>query len=131
MSTLSTANITSKAANTPPVIKDVNGTECGQFARAWVNINQTGTQAIRDSFNVASITDGSTGRTTVTFTNAMPNANYAIVIGAAGTGSYSDWSAIQFYKQSDVATTSFRVENVDENDNYYDTNGMSVVVFGG
>ena len=27
MSTLSTANITSKAANTPPVIKDVNGTE--------------------------------------------------------------------------------------------------------
>ena len=29
MSTLSTANITSKAANTPPVIKDLNGTECG------------------------------------------------------------------------------------------------------
>ena len=43
MSTLSTANITSKAANTPPVIKDLNGTECGTFCRAWVNFDGTGT----------------------------------------------------------------------------------------
>ena len=71
MSTLSTANIESKAANTPPVIKDLNGTEVGQFARAWVNFNGTGTVAIRDSFNVSSITDNGTGNYTVTFTNAM------------------------------------------------------------
>ena len=35
MSTLSTANIQTKSANTPPVIKDVNGTEY-YFTRAWV-----------------------------------------------------------------------------------------------
>ena len=57
MSTLSTANIQTKAANTPPVIKDVNGAECGQFCRAWINFNGTGTVAIRDSFNVAALTD--------------------------------------------------------------------------
>jgi hypothetical protein len=47
------------------------------IAKAWVNFNGTGTIAIRDSFNVSSITDGGTGIYTVNFTTAMPNANYA------------------------------------------------------
>lgn len=80
MSTLSTANITSKAANTPPVIKDVNGTECGTFCRAWVNFDGTGTVSIRDSFNVSSITDNGTGAYSVNFATAMPNANYVPVV---------------------------------------------------
>lgn len=89
MSTLSTANITSKAANTPPVIKDVNGTECGTFCRAWVNFNGTGTIAIRDSFNVSSITDNGTGAYTVNFSTSMANSNYATVISAAYGASYN------------------------------------------
>jgi hypothetical protein len=52
------------------------------IAKAWVNFNGTGTVAIRDSFNVSSITDNGTGDYTVNFTTAMPNANYAVV-GAA------------------------------------------------
>ena len=47
------------------------------IAKAWVNFNGTGTVAIRDSFNVSSITDNGTGDYTVNFTTAMPNANYA------------------------------------------------------
>lgn len=43
---------------------------------AWVVWNQTGTQAITDSFNISSIADGGTGISTLTFTTAMPNANY-------------------------------------------------------
>ncbi len=62
MSTLSTANIESKTANTPPVIKELNGVECGQFARAWVKFDGTGTVGIEDSFNVSSITDYGTGQ---------------------------------------------------------------------
>jgi hypothetical protein len=46
-------------------------------AKAWVNFNGTGTVAIRDSFNVDSITDNGTGDYTVNFTNDMPNANYS------------------------------------------------------
>jgi hypothetical protein len=46
--------------------------------RAWVNFNGTGTVAIRESRNVSSITDGGTGIYTINFTNAMPDANYAI-----------------------------------------------------
>jgi hypothetical protein len=47
-------------------------------AKAWVNFNGTGTVAIRAAFNVTSITDNGTGNYTVNFTNAMPDANYAI-----------------------------------------------------
>lgn len=46
--------------------------------RAWVNFNGTGTVAIRASGNVTSITDNGTGDYTVNFTNAMPDANFAI-----------------------------------------------------
>ena len=83
MSTLSTANIQSKAANTPPVIKDSNGTEIGTFCRAWVNFNGTGT-VIKNSFNVSSVTDNSTGNYTINFTTAMPDANY-VVTGITST----------------------------------------------
>ena len=55
----------------------------GQFCRAWVNFNGTGTVAIRDSFNVSSITDNGTGDYTINFTNAMLDANY-VVSGSAG-----------------------------------------------
>ena len=100
-------------------------------AKAWFNVNQTGTQALIDSFNVASITDIGVGQTTITFTNNMPNANYAIVIGAATTGAYSDWSGLQGYYQTTVETSGFSVLNADENDNFYDTNSFSAAVFGG
>ena len=48
-------------------------------AKAWVNFNGNSTITIRDSFNVSSITDEGQGKYTVNFTNAMSNANYAIL----------------------------------------------------
>ena len=45
-------------------------------AKAWVNFNGTGTVAIRDSFNVSSITDNGTGNYTINFTTSMANTNY-------------------------------------------------------
>ena len=126
MSTLKTSNIQDTSGNNNSTPEEINKGR----AKAWVNINQSGTDAKRDSFNVASISDEGDGKTTVTFTNAMPNANYAIVIGAAGTGSYTDWSRSQWYVQANVTTNGFRVENADETDTYYSTSGFSAVVFG-
>lgn len=59
-----------------------------RFATAWVNFNGTGTVAIRDSYNVASVTDNGTGDYTLNFTTPYSNANYAVVTGVqqAGTG---------------------------------------------
>jgi hypothetical protein len=47
------------------------------LAKAWVNFDGTGTVAIRESYNVSSITDNSTGHYTVNFTTAMPDTNFA------------------------------------------------------
>lgn len=53
------------------------GSEDYFLARAWANINQIGTTSIRDSRNVASVTDLGTGKTQVNWSNAAPNANYS------------------------------------------------------
>ena len=56
---------------------DSTSMQTGQQAcKAWVNFNGTGTVAIRDAYNVSSITDNGTGLYTVNFTNAMPDTNY-------------------------------------------------------
>jgi hypothetical protein len=59
-----------------------------RLCKAWVNFNGTGTIAIRDSYNVSSITDGGVGSYTVNFTNPMSNANYCAQLSAGlSTGS--------------------------------------------
>tara|TARA_B100000287_G_C20358153_1_gene672643 strand:- start:36 stop:542 length:507 start_codon:yes stop_codon:yes gene_type:complete len=76
------------AANAVQSSKIQNGTIAGEdlstavkggVAKAWVNFNGVGTVAIRDSFNVSSITDGGTGTYSVSFTTAMANTNYCVV----------------------------------------------------
>ena len=47
------------------------------LAKAWTNTQQASSYSTRDSFNLASITDGGTGKTGLTFTNAFANANHA------------------------------------------------------
>ena len=56
-----------------------------QAAKAWINLNGTGTVAIKDSFNVASIADEGTGAYQTNFSSNMGNVNYA-VSGSAGDG---------------------------------------------
>ena len=60
-------------------------------SKTWVNFNGTGTVAIRDDFNVSSITDGGTGLFTINYTNSLSNSNYAWVgqIGYSGDNSNS------------------------------------------
>ena len=45
-------------------------------AKAWLNLNGTGTIAARDSYNIASTTDVGTGQYTPSFTTSFGNANY-------------------------------------------------------
>lgn len=56
------------------------------IAIAWVNFNGTGTVAIRDSYNVSSITDNGTGDYTINFASALTNANYCPVFGQISNG---------------------------------------------
>jgi len=46
--------------------------------KSWVNFEQDGTHASRDSFNISSLTDEAVGRThPISFTNNMGSANYS------------------------------------------------------
>ena len=49
-------------------------------AKAWGLINGTGTVAIRDSFNISGISDGGTGKITVSISNSMGSANYTATL---------------------------------------------------
>jgi hypothetical protein len=75
------ATTVTMSANHPAVKTAINASGSAPIyaCRAWVNFNGTGTVAIRESGNVSSITDNSTGNYTVNFTTAMPDANYAII----------------------------------------------------
>ena len=54
-----------------------------QVVKVWINFNGTGTVAIRDSYNVTSITDNATGDYTVTIATDFANINYSIASPSA------------------------------------------------
>ena len=111
------ATTISNAAGTGPI------TMTGQYAaKAWVNFNGTGTVAIRESGNVSSITDTGTGRYTVNFTTAMPDANYAVTALEEGDG-YVAINAGSAYN-----TTAIAVYTNNVSDAGIDRSFVSVVV---
>jgi hypothetical protein len=122
MSTLKVDNLLNAAGNESPI--SVPGA-----AKAWVNFNGTGTVAIRDSFNVGSITDNGTGDYSINFTNNMSNTNYAF----AGNGSLENANAAdaRIVTGQTRATSSLRINTTYSNGaGGYDTPGINVVVFG-
>tara|TARA_R110002072_G_scaffold292635_1_gene461570 strand:+ start:283 stop:666 length:384 start_codon:yes stop_codon:yes gene_type:complete len=99
-----------------------------RMAKAWLCINQTGTQAIRGSaFGVSSITDNGVGRTIVNLETAMADVNYAAVATAGGSihhAAVAKWAATP-------TTTSFEVGIYRRyQSDYQDDNELSVIVFG-
>lgn len=82
MSTVKADNIANLAGSSRSMTDVVGATP-----RAWVNFNGTGTVAIRAAYNVSSITDNGTGDYTVNFTNALPDADYAIAGASSGATS--------------------------------------------
>ena len=118
------ANTISNAAGTGPV------TLTGQSAaKAWVNFNGTGTIAARDSFNVSSLTDGSTGIYTINWTAAMSDANY-VFLGTSGA-STSYYLFISPNSAGTKTASAYRLDVV-RNDvgNYDDPTYVNTAVHG-
>ncbi len=98
-----------------------------RIAKAWANFNQTSTQAIRDSYNVSSITDIGTGASTINFSTALSSADYsAVVSGSVVSGLSMNYSI----GIGSLAATSVGVYREDANGNAYDGTYMTLVVFG-
>mgnify|MGYP003127939051 FL=1 len=69
------------------------------LAKAWMNLNQTGTIALRDSFNISGVVDDGTAVATPSFTN-----NYASIgFTCCGAGGVSTTRPII---RNDTPTTS-------------------------
>ena len=68
-------------------LSNLSATGEQRVCQAWVNFNGTGTVAIRDSYNVSSITDLAAGNYSVNFTNNLGNADYA-ASGMTGVGHF-------------------------------------------
>jgi hypothetical protein len=106
MSTIISANVSDGTLSIPTTFV-TNGS-----AKAWVNFNGTGTVAIRDSLNVASLTDNGTGDYTVNFSSAFGAGNYAATTsqgrGTSGTDNLSIIGPIT----NDPSASAFRVVTI-------------------
>lgn len=101
--------------------------------RAWVNFNGTGTVAITASANVSSITDNGTADYTVNFTNAMPDANYAVNGTCGGTAAAGSNFVIAPAKatspyNSSATTTSVRCATFVAGIGFTDMSSISISV---
>ena len=93
-------------------------------AKAWMNLNGTGTIAIQDSLNIASVVDNGTGQYTPSFSSAMGNINYA---GAPAGNGGSDYNAMG--RLTNLATGSFKML-MGYTSGYYDNEDTSVIIQG-
>ena len=100
----------------------ING---AQLAKAWVNFNGTGTVAIRDSYNVSSITDLGVGEYTVNFSTALNNTNYCAV-GSSRIVVGSRTSVIGF---TNYTTTSVRIGVINLTNSVQDEDTNCVTIF--
>jgi len=99
----------------------------GGSAKAWVNLNGTGTIATRDSLNVASLVDEGTGAYQTNLTTSLDNANYAVTGSSGSSGAASGcWHTTGFNQNSyntNNQTGSFHTEI------YYTTNNVADIDF--
>jgi len=101
-------------------------------ASAWVNFNGSGTVAIRDSYNVSSITDIALGNYTINFATAMANTDY--VVGAMSTYSiaFPGGQIMQDDRLAANSTSSATVAVITINGSAYsDTSKVMISIFGG
>jgi hypothetical protein len=85
MSTLLLNTLTGKTSAGSIVVTGEGGSTTTNIqqglVKAWVNLDGDSTASIVDNLNVGSLTDNGTGNFTVTYTNNMGNATYAVVLG--------------------------------------------------
>jgi len=111
-----------------------SSTNCIQgSAKAWVNFNGTVAtpSTIRSSYNVSSITKNNTGDWTVNITNALADANFAVVVTLAYTNSQDHVGGNHqvISGGNPLTSTTAAVTSIIYNGNWYDSTTVSVACF--
>ena len=98
-----------KIANTSVTVAEggsATTTTVQGLIKGWIRFDGTGTIAIDDSFNYASITDNGSGDYTTTLSNAMGNVNYS---PTAGAGDRNYGAKIDLEHSATNTTTAMRL----------------------
>ena len=100
-------------------------------AKVWINFQGSGTVAIRDSYNISSLTDNGTGDYSLAYSDNFSNDDYCLA-GTAGYNSEYIANHLNGSGQSTTYTTSscrFSVRHV-YNNNLSDANHVEVMIMG-
>jgi hypothetical protein len=97
-------------------------------AKVWINMNGTGTVAIRDSYNVTSITDDDSGTYTITVGTDFSNATYSVVGSSFYNESQTSTHDVIGIKSFNVG--SFVLINTYENATNRDVEFIQAAAFG-
>ena len=110
---------------------DYDGTtNQARIAKAWANIDGTGTPSLEDSYNISSLTDTATGRYTLNFSTALANGHYAWAGSAGNEGTTTSGRDVT---NDGVRTTSalpIRVTYFDSYNAAIDDPYVGIIVFG-
>jgi len=83
--------------------------------RAWVNLDLAATPTIRADGNVSSLTDIAQGIVVVTFSTAMPDANYACIASGSQIDSTSINEVFSILETNAPTTSTVRLINQSAN----------------
>ena len=125
MSTLTISNL-NDGTTTVPTTYITNGS-----AKAWLNLNGTGTIAIRDSLNTSSVTDESTGKYTQTYVSNMSSDDYSVSTSAGSDRGYIETVKVNRYNQYEpIYNNGMQVVTYNNSSSYYDTHFVLLQSFG-
>lgn len=95
-------------------------------AKTWCRFDTDSSTSITGSFNVSSLTDASTGRTSINLTNAFDAVTYAVLLGN------DDGEQVAFHRTGDGNTSSqVGAANYAQDSNAYaDSDIMSAAMHG-
>ena len=92
------------------------------LCKSWISYRGTSTVEIRDSLNVGSLTDNSTGDYKITFTSNMGNNLYSVTMASDhDSGSHFSTACIDHDDPLPVATSQYVTNYLDQTNNMRDT----------
>ena len=97
-------------------------------AKAWINLDGTGTIGTNDSYNTGSITDNGTGDYSITITNDMSNALYSYTFGDYVSNNNSP--QLSASAGNEPAAGSIRVQCVKTGNNVVDATQGCITIHG-
>ena len=112
------------------VIVGTSGISTTRIAKAWANIDGTGTPSLQDSYNVSSLTDTATGRYTLNFSTALANADYAWAGSAGNEGTTTSGRDVTNDGARTTSALPIRVTYFDTSNTAIDGPYVGIIVFG-